>query len=515
MPNPEARSRLRLNAVANIVGRAIAMALWIVVTPYVLDRLGQERFAVWTLFFLLNGYVISLDLGSGAGAARFVAVAAARRDRGEARRTVMRSLLLGLAIGILWGLVGVWGRDLFVSVFHVPPAWDAEVRASLIVFSLSVVWYALSQSLLGSLIGFQRLDLWNVHYLAGLVVHMGALVALLARGQGLVGAASAAVAGHAVTAVLAWHSVRRELSRLPEVAGEGRLTWRDLLGYGAWVQAANLFGTMQFQAGKVMLGAIGRLAWVTQFELAFRVVNSVWSLSTLIQSAVVPAAAHAAEREGIEGARRMYAWCCQWVILTGAYTVGLVGAAAPALFTLWLGRPEPEVAALARWIALGLLLSTLAGPATTIARGLGSPWYEALNFAVAVVVNVGGALVLIPRLGVHGAGIAMAASFLVATTVLLALFHRRIGVATGPWLARVALPRILPAALAALGVGMLGERWTPLTRSGALPVAALQGIGYTLVFVLATWPTGDARAVLGHARGALARLGLARPRTGA
>jgi O-antigen/teichoic acid export membrane protein len=506
------RSRLRVNAVANIVGRAVAMPLWIVVTPYVLGRLGQDRFAVWTLFFLLNGYVISLDLGSGAGAARFVAVAAARRDRGEARLAVMRSLLLGLAIGVLWGLAGISCRELFVRVFHVPPAWDTEVRASLLVFSLSVVIYALSQSLLGSLVGFQRMELWNLYYLSGLVVHMGVLVVLLARGQGLVGAATAAVAGHSATALLAALSVRRELSRLPEGEGPPRLTWRDLLGYGLWVQAANLFGTLQFQAGRVLLGAIGRLAWVTTFELAFRAVNSLWSLSTLIQSAVVPAAAHAVEHEGLEGARRIYGWCCQWVILVGAYTLGLAGATAPALFTLWLGRPQPEVAAVARWIALGLGLSTLAGPATTIARGLGTPWFEALNFAIALAVNAGGALLLIPRLGVQGAGIAMAASFLIATMVLLTLFHRRIGVATGPWLARVALPRLLPGALAAIAVGILGDRWTPATRSQALPVVAIEGIVYTFAFVLATWPTGDARAVLRHARGALVRLGLAKPR---
>jgi O-antigen/teichoic acid export membrane protein len=184
------------------------------------------------------------------------------------------------------------------------------------------------------------------------------------------------------------------------------------------------------------------------------------------------------------------------------------------LFTLWLGRPEPEVAETARWIALGLGLSTLAGPATSIARGLGSPWFEALNFAIALAMNAGAALFLIPRLGLRGAAIAMAASFLVATTVLLALFHRRIGVGTGSWLARVALPRLLPGALAALAVGILGDRWAPANRSQALPVVVLQGIAYTLAFVLATWPTGDARAVLRHGRSALGRWGLAKARRG-
>lgn len=506
--SPErARSRLRHNAAANIMGRVVSMVAWIVVTPYILDRLGQERFAVWTLFFLLNGYVISMDFGSGAGASRFVAVAVARNDRSEARFVIRRSLFLGLAIGLLWGLVGILGRGWFNQIFHVPVVWASEVRSSLVVFSVSLVLFAVSQVLLGALVGFQRLDLWNYYYLAGLGVHLGTLVFALSKGYGLVGTAAAAVAGHAVTALLTARSVRSELARLPVSSEPARRSWRDLLNYGVWVQAANFFGTAQFQASKVMLGIIGQLTWVTQFELGFGVANRVWSLSTLIQSAVVPAAAHAAETEGIEGARRMYDWCCRWVILVGAYTLGLVAATAPTLFTLWLGKPHPETAEAARWVAAGLALSTLAGPATTIGRGLGSPWYEAVNFAVALTVNVVGGMLLIPKYGIQGAGIAMTLSFLAATCVLLTLFHRRIGVATGPWLARIALPRLLPAVVAAVAIGAIGARWNPAARSGAFVVTFVEGALFTLIFVAATWHTGDAKAAAGHLRGVLARFG--------
>lgn len=503
-PTP-GQSRLRLNAAISIVGRAASMLLWIVATPYVLERLGQERFAVWSLFFLLNGYVISLDLGSWAAASRFVAVAVARQNRGEAATVVAKTLLLGLGIGLMWGLLGVLGRGFFIDVFNVPAAWAGEVRAGLVLFSASLVLFAVSQSLLGALVGFQRMDLWNLYFLAGLVTHLGALVILLARGQGLVGTAAAAVAGHSLTALLAYRSVRAELARLPVSEEPARFQWRDLLGYGFIVQGANFFGTAQFQAGKVLLGVVGKLAWVTQFELAFRVTNALWSLSTLIQISVGPASAHAYETEGLAGARRLYDWCCRWVLLIGAYVLGLVGATAPALFTLWLGKPHPEVAVAARWIAAGLGFSTLAGPACTVARALGLPWLEALNFGVALAVNVVFGVILIPRIGIHGAGIAMTVSFMIATTVLLGLFHRRVEVSNGAWLARIALPRLLPAVVAALGIGLLGDRWVVDTRGEAFLATAAEGLAFTLIFLASTWPTGDARSALERASGRLAR----------
>jgi hypothetical protein len=66
-----ARGRLRRSALANVVGRGASAVLWLVVTPLALSRLGPERFAVWSLFFVLGGYMASLDLGMSNGVSRY------------------------------------------------------------------------------------------------------------------------------------------------------------------------------------------------------------------------------------------------------------------------------------------------------------------------------------------------------------------------------------------------------------------------------------------------------------
>ena len=58
-------------------------------------------------------------------------------------------------------------------------------------------------------------------------------------------------------------------------------------------------GVIGHKAGKVLLGTLGQLAWVTRFELGFRVANAVWSLPSLVQGAVIPAAAHASAESDI------------------------------------------------------------------------------------------------------------------------------------------------------------------------------------------------------------------------
>jgi O-antigen/teichoic acid export membrane protein len=503
----ESRSpNLRRNAIANIAGRAASAVLWIAVTPYALRQLGQERFGVWALFFVLSGYLGVLDLGMSGGVGRFIAVAVARDYRAEARRAILRSLALSVSLGLLWCVACVVGRGPFLTFFHVPEVWAPEVSRSLAIFGFSLLILSVAQVLQYSLIGFQRFDLWNLYYLVGLVVNATLLVVGLAMGRGLIAAACAAVAGQAVVGFLAARSVRACLRRVADKPGGGEgASWRELLRFGAMVQASSAFSVGQMQAGKVMLGALGRLAWVTQFELAFRVTNGFWALPVLIQGAAYPAAAQAHEVGGNEQVREVYAWCCRWVFSLAGLILGLVWLIAPALFRLWLGEGHPVAASAARWLAIAFAMSTLAGPATAIARGIGAPVLEVLNFAVAFVLNLLLGLWFIPRLGPDGAAMAMAVSFAVAAACLLSVLHRRLGISTAAWLLRTAGPRLLPAALVAGALWLAVWRWPLDSRPQSLAAVFVESLLFTFLYVAVTWPTGDARAVWARGRAWLAR----------
>ena len=84
MPPTEGSTALRRNAIANVIGRRASVLMWVVLTPFLLARLGDQRFGVWSLIFGFSGYVANLDFGMTSSVARFVAVAIARRDRRSA-----------------------------------------------------------------------------------------------------------------------------------------------------------------------------------------------------------------------------------------------------------------------------------------------------------------------------------------------------------------------------------------------------------------------------------------------
>jgi len=514
MPDGTAAGRgsLRRNALANVAGRSASTVLWVVVTPFALARLGPERFAVWSLFFLFGGYVGTLDFGMANGVARYVALATAHRDRGNLLLVLRRSLTLSAVLGGVWCLLCLVFRHAMLDWFHVPPALAPEVLAGFAVFACSMLVYQVTQVLNGALIGFQRLDFANLCFTSGVAVHTAVLVGGLALGGGLIAAAAAMVFGHIVNGTLAALFVRRAIRTTPDDGPRPPATWRGLLHFGGAVQVTTALAVGQIQVGKILLGTLGSLLWVTRFELGFRVANAVWSLPQLIQGAVIPAAAHASAEAGVERVRGVYDWACRWVFALAGFVLAGLWLLAPSLIVLWLGPGHGDSIEVTRGLAIALAVGTVFGPATAVARGGGWPLLETMAFVIAFTLNLVAQWLLIPRFGPAGVALGFGIAYAVAGAWLVVMLHRRLGVPTPRWVVRTMLPRfVLPGVAAAL----LAWWWpgqAPETKHAALPAFLVQGACFTVLALLFALPTGDPAALLARLR---ASRGAAAPPLGA
>lgn len=503
MPESLDGSALRRNAGANITGRMITAVLWVAVTPLALDHLGVVGFGVWSLFFALTGSAGVLDLGAANGAARFVALGLGRADPGYVRLAVRRALLLATALGLAWGTIFVLVRFPIMALLNIPAEVQEATATAMLFLGLWMAIFAPAQALQGVLMGFQRLDLSNLALVVGVVVHVGALAFLLSMGRGLVGASIAAVVGHVAALLAGVVCVTVSMRTVERTRPAQALSWGEFIRFGAAVQATNGFIMGQMQAPKLALAVLGQIAWVGVFELAMRVAMTLWSIPTLVQGAVIPAAARASAHDAVDPLRSIYEWACRWIYAAAALLLGGLWVAAPGVFVLWLGPDQVDVAHIARLLALAFGAGILAGPATAVARGGGRPIFETFNFGIALLVQVGLAIVLVPRIGVAGAAVALGLSFLVAAAWLLHRYHPTLGVSTRAWFTRLLVPRYGGAVIAAVVTWWLAGGMPVASRGEAMIALAVQGVVYTLAFLAVTWRTGDVKSVIARVRASM------------
>jgi O-antigen/teichoic acid export membrane protein len=506
-PAPDAGTTsglLRRNTLASLAARVASLLAWVLVTPFVLDRLGLARFGIWSLFFALAGYATVADLGLGSAIPRFLPELLQRGDVAAARRVVRRSLTLAAGVGLVWCLLGWVLRDPFLRLFDVPSIHAAEVRSSLPVMGFSLALLSVAGAMQAALHAEQRLVVSSAIFIVALVLHLATLTIGIAMGWGIQATAWASLAASATQTLAGALAVRHLVRAVAPATGSAGPSWRQMLGFGAVVQATNVAIVSATQLGKVILGAVGSLAQVTLLELGLRLAGGAWSLAALVQAALLPAVAHAWSRGDVAEVRTHYLWASRWGMALGSWLLGGLFAVAPAVLVAWVGPPGAAAAVVVRLLVVAFALLLSMGPAAVTARACGYPALELAAFAAVVPVQITITILAAPAHGAAGAAAGAVAGFAIGAVILLAGLHGRIGLGHGPWLRMTVLPRLLPA----VGCAWLGawwlELWIPVGRGTAFLAIAAIGSTYTLAYLAATWPTGDVIALVRRARGWIA-----------
>ena len=495
----QSRSELGHALVRNVaftaVARGISIAGWIAITPYVVSRLGFDRFGFWSLVSTFAGLSLTLDFGLSAAVARFIARQRATDDTRAMRGTLTLGLLASTLLAVIWEAVVLAAPGPLLDFARVPSALRPEAAATLgiagVAFGLNL--FALVPA--AALAGFQRLDLAQRNLLAATLVQLAATVVALASGGGLRELALASCASSAVSFVLGWWSMRSLWPgaglRWPPPAGElGRMFGR----YGAALQLVNLGVVAQYQLPKLFLARFVSLASVGQYELGWRVAFSAWSVPTLLLPPLLPAASHLNAVGDRERLLALYRRASRY-LLPVAFTIafGLV-ALSGVLFTAWLGPGHEDASRAHAAIAALLGFNVLTSAGSLIYRGMGRPRIEVQYHAISFAIQIAAGLLLVPRWGVTGALVAMLVSGTAGTLVFVVRFHRTFGEPLGRLLrevvARPALAALAGALVAWLVSGAAFGQVSSWERGRALAGMLAGGAGLVAVSSALLFATG-------------------------
>src|ERR1051326_7753383 len=119
------------------MGYAVTMVVGFLLAPFVVHRLGNTGYGIWTLILSLTGYTGLLDLGIRSSVGRFVARYIALNDARNVNRTINTAMaMLGgggtLALIATIIMISGFGR------FKVDPGFQASARLALLIAGLNV-----------------------------------------------------------------------------------------------------------------------------------------------------------------------------------------------------------------------------------------------------------------------------------------------------------------------------------------------------------------------------------------
>jgi O-antigen/teichoic acid export membrane protein len=460
---------LKKNFFINLLAPLARIAVALVTIPIYVRHVGDARYGVISIMWVLLGYFGFLDLGLSRAATNALAKL---REASQQERS--RVLLTTFALNLGFGFVGsailfIAGRFLLEHVISIPDALRPEVAGAFPWIAAVFPMALISGVGIGALESRERFLLANILQILGMSLTQiaPALVAVFISPSLTAVIPTAAVAQASsvvlVLAVVYW------LEGPFSVRAFDRKEARALLGYGSWISVSNIVSPVLSSVDQFLIGSIMGVAAVAHYTVPMSlVVRSQIFPAALARTSFPRMSSLTADGAQALGARALsslgygYAAVCAPAIILS-----------PAFFRYWIGADFALLAApVAQILFLGAWINGLAFIAFTLLQGQGRPDITGKLHMIELVPFLAILWILTSTLGINGAAVAWSVR---CAADALALF----------WVSRInrrdVLSALRPAVLLAtseVGTWFIGSR-LGLALSAAVFVGVITlGLAY-------------------------------------
>lgn len=425
----EVGSIIAKNSVFNIIRTFITVPLTLVVTPYIIRKLGAEEFGIWALVGVISSYAQLSDFGMTESLIKFVAEYKAKDDRKRLNQVINTALVMYVLIGAFCcSLFFVSLPFIVSSVLMIP---EGLQKTAISVFGIAIILFFVNMvmGVFGSLItGFQQMAYSNLINIFTVMLTAAGTFYFLSEGYGLKGLiinnALVAFVTIGCNVLVAWR-IFPYLSLNP-VSHFNREQLSSIFSFSWKVQISNMTQLMIFQIDRVLLSHYVGLHAVGTYEIANRIASQARGFIVSIFSPIIPAASALQAQNEDERVAGLYRRSFKYMCVIAVPFSALVIALAHPFIETWMGRGYETSAVTLQVLMFAYMLNVLTGPGSFILSGINKPHISMRSSVLAGILNLVLCVVLVKWYGYFGIVVGIFASILASGIYFITMVHKNI-----------------------------------------------------------------------------------------
>jgi O-antigen/teichoic acid export membrane protein len=413
------------NTVYNSIGRIWLMLVILLLTPYILHKLGVQVFAVWSLVFVVANYLGVLDFGIRTSFAKYIAEYHTRKDQDSINAVINCGIIFYLAFSLFIIGLAVILRGPIISLLKIPSPIHEESRFAILGMVLILSFNNIFSIFEAVLVGLQRMDVQNKIMIFASVFNVAGTFFFLEKGFGLRGLV---INYGIVSFVILLLNIYFSYRLLPQIrigfVWVHKEVFKKLFSYGVKMQISNFAFIMHQQADKIILSHFLGLNFVTFYELGQKAANGIRTLPILLLTALVPAVSELEASDNKEKLMELYTRGSKYISLMVFPLILLSITIAPDLINLWVGDKFPLAVLSFQILVIGYVINVLTGMGTSVVRGIGKPEYETRYAVLTLVLQLILSITLVQIIGYRGVLVSVLITTVVAALYFLLIFHK-------------------------------------------------------------------------------------------
>lgn len=424
----------------------VSPLLMVLATPFLVQKLGVEHYGIWILVYSVVGLIGLVNMGLSDATTRYVAQYLAIGRVSSVvhviRITITIYLLLAVATGaVIYAISPV----LVEHVFRISDELRHTATHALRLGGVMLAAKILESVFVAALKGFERYDIASRIILIARIAVISAAVLLAADGFGVSTILLSAIVINAASLfllIIATKGLAPGSYFSPSYDAD---LLKKIYSYGIWSWSQGIAGTLFSQADRFLIISILGTSALTYYSASLLVAQQIHAVLAAAAGFVFPLSSRLHGSEDIRRLREVYTKTMAVVTSLATATVIPVYFCASPLLTLWMGPAFAKEGA----EVLQLLILAFGGLSLTIVpyyllNGSGFIRYNVFFGILSSFVLITAGLVLLPRIGIIGAGWAQLFNFLIIATYLI--FVEKIIFKVKSWVSAVGylIPYVVP-----------------------------------------------------------------------
>ena len=397
------------NSLYGLVGFILPLAITLITTPYIVNKLTPEVYGLYILATSLMGLLSFLDLGFGQGIIKFISEYEAKNNKEAIQDVIGISFFVYLIMGIMGSVIIFLSTNYLVELFKVGEKYKDLAKQVFYIASfgfflnfITNVFYPIPNAL-------QRYDIaTKVQVPIYLVLNL-LIVILLYLGYGLKEVMITNIA-LAIIKLIVYYNVYRWL--LPDVVFKPNFQtdgFKKIFSFSFFTAVNSITGNIVYRLDKMIISSFLGTSAVTYYTVPFMIIQACQGLVASANNFLFPASSSLSSSGQNEKLATLYKRVFAYTVaISIIFTTGVI-VLLDEFISLWMGQDfARNTKNIIPILAITSFFHFISIPAFYVYNGLGFSLINMVSSIVGASAYLVSALLFIPLFGLTGAALSFA-----------------------------------------------------------------------------------------------------------
>jgi O-antigen/teichoic acid export membrane protein len=362
------------NTFFNLVGYTIPLAIAIVLIPPLINGLGEERFGILNLIWIVIGYFSFFDFGIGKTLTKIMAEKIGLNKEDEIPGIFWTSIFLMAAISFLGAIILILLIPVLVNnFFNISYSLRPETLKSFYMLTLSIPFVTTTAGFRGVLEAYQSFKVINILRIALGVLTFFIPLFCLIFSTNLFWIVTLLVLmriGIWILYLLQCFKINNAIQSKFRYSKELIL---PVLKMSGWITIANVVGPIIIYLDRFFIGGLISASAVTYYATPYEVVTKLWVIPTALVSVLFPIFS-SSYTNNPELSKKLFSKGIKFIFLFLYPIVFLLIVFSREGMGLWLGEKFSHNSSLIlQMFSIGILINSIAYIPFHFFQGIGKP----------------------------------------------------------------------------------------------------------------------------------------------